>query len=297
MITILGATGNVGRKIADILAKKGDRVRLVARSIDQLRPMVGNRSQAMAGDALDTEFLVKAFQESESVFTLIPPNMKAEKFLDYADKIGGSIARAIELAKVKYLVDLSSVGAELAVGTGPIVGLHRQEERLNRIPGLNVLHLRAGYFMENLLMNIGLIRSKGMNGGAIRGDLKLPMIASRDIASFAAERLRNRDFTGSSVKYLLGKRDISMAETTMTIGIKIGKPNLRYITFPYDDAERGLVAAGLPAEISRLFIEMNRAFNEGRISVRRTGQNTTETSFDEFCEQVFVPVYMKKRAA
>lgn len=297
MITILGATGNIGRKIADNLAKKGDRVRLVARSVDRLRPMVGNRSQAMAGDALDTEFLVKAFQESESVFTLIPPNMKAEKFLDYADKIGVSIARAVEVARVKYLVNLSSVGAELADGTGPIVGLHRQEERLNRIPGLNVLHLRAGYFMENLLMNIELIRAKGINGGAIRGDLKLQMIASRDIASFAAERLRNLDFSGSSVKYLLGKRDISMDEATMTIGIKIGKPNLRYITFPYDEAERRLVAAGMPADVGRLFIEMSRAFNEGRISVGRTGQNTTETSFDEFCERVFVPAYMKKRAA
>lgn len=297
MITILGATGNVGRKIADILVKRGDRVRLVARSADRLRPLVGKRSAAMAGDALDTEFLVKAFQESDTVFTLIPPNVKAEKSLEYADRVGTSIARAIEIAKVGYVVNLSSIGAELAAGTGRIVGLHRQEERLNRITGLNVLHLRAGYFMENLLLNIDLIRSKGINGGAIRGELRMPIIATRDIASFAADRLAKRDFSGAAPRYLLGKRDLSLAEATMTIGIKIGKPNLRYVTFSYQDAERGLVASGFSPDEAKQMIEMSRALNDGLITVRRTGQNTTETSFEEFCDRVFVPLYMQGKAA
>lgn len=297
MITILGATGNVGGKIADILTKNGEKVRLVARSVDRLRALVNKKAEAMAGDALDTEFLVKAFQDSHAVFTLIPPQTKAENFIAYSDKIGESIARALEIARVDYAVNLSSVGAERADGTGPIVGLHNQEERLNRIQGLNVLHIRAAYFMENLLMNIDLIRSKGITGGAIRGDLKLPMIATRDIAAFAAERLRHRDFTGKTVNYLLGKADLTMIEAAMTIGIKIGKPNLPYVMFPYEDAERGLQAAGLSTDVSRLYTEMIRAFNEGKIRIQRSPENTTPTAFDAFCDQVFVPLYMKKKAA
>lgn len=298
MIAILGATGNVGGKIAESLIKKGESVRLIARSSDRLRRFVGKQAVAFAGDANDTEFLVKAFKGVDAVFTLIPPNLATANFMLYADKIGESIARAIELAKVKSVVNLSSVGAELAGGTGPIKGLHNMEERLNRIKGLNVLHLRPAFFMENLLWSIDLIRSKGINGDSIRGELKIPMIATRDIAAYAADHLVKKDFSGSSVRYLLGQRDLGMIEATEIIGRKIDKPGMSYVMFPYDEAEKGMVAMGLSSDISRLYIEMSKAFNEGRIVFeKRTKENTTSTSFEAFCDEVFVPKYMQKKAA
>ena len=297
MYTILGATGNVGKKIAEALVAKGEKVRLVARSGDRLRPLVGKYAEAFVGDILDTEFLTRAMTGAGAVFTLIPPNYKAENFLSYADQAGESIARALQAAKITHVVNLSSVGGELPTGTGPITGLHRQEERLNRIKGLKVLHLRAAYFMENLLGGIELIKTKGINGSAVRGDLRMPMIATRDIAVFAAEGLMKRDSGGTSVAYLLGPRDLTMTEATMTIGIKIGLPNLQYVTFPSAEAEKGLIAAGLSSDMSRLYVEMSRAFNEGRIVVKREEGISTPTTLDEFCTTVFVPAYTQKKAA
>jgi uncharacterized protein YbjT (DUF2867 family) len=298
MITILGATGNVGGKIAGILIKKGEPVRLVARSADRLRSLAGKNAEIYAGDALDTDFLVKAFKDADAVFALVPPNKKAEKFMPYADAMGESIARALDIAKVKYVVNLSSVGAELPGETGPIVGLHHQEARLNRIKGLNVLHLRPATFMENTLMNIDLIKTRGVTGNSIRGDIKFPMIATRDIAAYAAEHLVKRDFTGSLVHYLLGQRDLSLIEATEIIGRKINKPGLRYAMFPYDEAEKGLVAMGLSPDVSSVYVEMSRAFNDGLIKYeQRTAENTTPTSFEEFCDQVFVPRFTEKKAA
>jgi len=298
MIAILGATGNVGGKIADILIKKGEPVRLIARSADKLRTVVGKQATAFAGDATNAEFLVKAFKDVDAVFTLIPPNPNAPDFMKHADKIGESIARALEIQKVKYVVNLSSVGAELPAGTGPIKGLHNMEERLNRIMGLNVRHLRAAYFMENLLGNIELIKTRGIIGQALRGDLKIPMIATRDIASYAADCLVKRDFTGSSVRYLEGQRELSMIEATEIIRGKIGQHGLSYAMFPYDDAEKGMVAMGLSPDMSRQYIEMSKAFNEGRIAFeKRTRENTTPTSFETFCDEVFVPLYALKKAA
>lgn len=297
MYTILGATGNVGKKIAEALVAKGEKVRLVARSGDRLRPLVGKYAEAFVGDILDTEFLTRAMTGAGAVFTLIPPNYKAENFLSYADQAGESIARALQAAKITHVVNLSSVGGELPSGTGPITGLHRQEERLNRIKGLKVLHLRAAYFMENLLGGIELIKTKGINGSAVRGDLRMPMIATRDIAVFAAEGLMKRDSGGTSVAYLLGPRDLTMTEATMTIGIKIGLPNLQYVTFPSAEAEKGLIAAGLSSDMSRLYVEMSRAFNEGRIVVKREEGISTPTTLDEFCTTVFVPAYTQKKAA
>jgi uncharacterized protein YbjT (DUF2867 family) len=299
MTAIMGATGNVGRKIAAILAKKNEPVRVISRSAERLRPVVGKTVTAFVGDANKTEFLVKAFTDVDAVFALIPPNPMAPDFMRYADTIGESIAKALETAKVKQVVYLSSVGAELAgEGTGPIKGLHKMEERLNKIKGLNVLHLRAAYFMENLLWNIDLIRSKGMAGSAIRGDLKIPMIATKDIAEYAAERLVKRDFTGSSVRYLLGQRDLTLTEAIGIIGNRISKPDLPYIMFPYDEAEKAMVGMGLSPDMSKTYVEMARAFNEGRIKAeKRTTENTTPTSIESFCDEVFVPTFTQKKAA
>lgn len=299
MYTIMGATGNVGRKIADILIKRGEKVRLVASSTDQLRPLVGKNVQAFSGDALDFEFLAEAFKGADAVFTLIPSNYGAKNYLSYADRVGKSIARALNVAKIRYVVNLSSIGADLPGGTGPIIGLHKQEERLNRIEGLNVVHLRAGAFMENLLMNIDMIRSRGINGSAYRGDLKFSMISTKDVASVAADRLLKKDFTGSAIEPLLGQRDISMIECTAIIGKKINKPNLVYVMLPYDEAEKRLVDSGFSRDMSKLYMEMARAANDGRIygSVTRTSENTTPTSFEEFCDEVLVPAYRQVKAA
>ncbi len=297
MYTVLGATGNVGRKIADILIKSGKKVRLVARSADRLRPIVGPQAEAFAGDAMDTEFLARIFKGSEAVFTLIPPNIRADNFISYADKIGESIARALKLAKVKYVVNLSSIGAELPEGTGLIVGLHNQEERLDGIKGMNVLHLRAAYFMENELMNIDLIRSRGIMGSPIRGDTMFPMIATRDVAASAAERLLRRDFSGSSIRYVLGQRDLSLIEVSEIIGRKINKPSLVYVMFPYDEAEKSLVSLGFSPNVSKSYVEMSRAFNDGCVTAKRTTENTTPTSFEDFCDGVFVPAFLSAKAA
>ena len=308
MYTILGATGNIGSKIADILIRKGEDVRLVARTADRLLPSLVKKAKADAtyvgeahsyvGDIMETEFLVKAIEGSEALFTLIPPNLRANTFIPYADKIGESIARAIEIVKVRHVVNLSSIGAEQSQSTGPILSLHEQEKRLNRIKELNVMHVRAGYFMENLLWNIDLIKSKGVTGSAIRGDIKIAAIATKDIAEYAAKRLTKRDFTGSSVHYLLGQRDITLIEASGAIGSKISKPGLPYVTFPYEEAEKSMVAMGLSPDMSRTYIEMARAFNEGKINAeKRTKENTTPTSIELFCDEVFVPAFTKKKAA
>jgi uncharacterized protein YbjT (DUF2867 family) len=194
---------------------------------------------------------------------------------------------------------LSSIGAELSEGTGPILALHNFEQRLNRIVGLNIMHVRAGFFMENLLMNIDSIRSGEINSSPVKGELKLPMIATQDIADYVVKRLVNRDFSGSSVAYLLGERDLSLIEATAVIGKIIGKPDLKYITLPYNEAEKTLVLAGFSPDVSRSYIEMDKALNDGRItgSLKRTAENTTAISLERFCAEVFVQIYSQQKAA
>ncbi len=298
MYTIFGATGNIGSKIVEIILGKGEKVRAVARTADRLAPLAVRGAEVHVGDLHDTSFLTRVLKGSKAVFTLIPPHYHAENFSAYQDEIGESIAHAVRSAGIPHVVNLSSGGAELPAGNGPIAGLYRMEQRLNAIPHLNVLHLRPAYFMENLLMNIPLVKSKGIMGSAIRGDLLMPMIATRDIAAVAANHLIKHTFTGSSVLDLLGERDLKLNEVAGIIGKRIGIPGLAYVRFPYEDAEKGLLAAGLSQDMSRLYIEMSKGFNEGKVGsgIKRTRENTTPTTIEEFAD-VFANLYGGQRAA
>jgi uncharacterized protein YbjT (DUF2867 family) len=292
MIVITGATGKTGIAVAETLIAKGKQVRVIGRDAAKLKGFSAKGAEAAVGDLGDTAFLTKAFKGADAVYALIPPNFGVGDFRAYQKQIGERIVAAIKGSGVKYVVHLSSQGAHLPDGTGPIAGLHDQEERLNRLEGVNVLHVRPTYFMENLLMNIDLIKKMNIMGSAIRGNVKFAMIATKDIAAYAAERLMKRDFFGKSVRDLLGQRDISLDEAAAVIGKKLGKPDLKYVAFPYDDAEKGMMSMGLTPDMSRLYIEMSKALNDAlfAVNIPRTKENTTPTSIEEFAD-VFAKIY------
>lgn len=284
MLTICGATGHIGSRAAEILLARGEQVRVIGRDKAKLRPLVTKGAEACVGDLKNTAFLTAAFSGVDAAFVLIPPDYTAGDFRVYQNEVGASIAAAISRSSVKYVVNLSSQGGELPAGTGPILGLHDQEERLNQLAGVDVLHLRPTYFMENLLMNIPLIHEKGIAGSAVRGDQEFAMIATKDIAARVAEHLVRRGFVGKVVEDLLGQRDLSLKEAVSVLGRKIGWPDLTYVQFPYEEAAKGMMAMGISPDVSRRFIEMSMALNDGLFGVGRvrTAANTTPTSIEEF---------------
>jgi uncharacterized protein YbjT (DUF2867 family) len=292
MIVVTGATGKTGSIIADTLIAKGQKVRVIGRDADKLKKFTSKGAESAVGDVGDTVFVSKAFGGADAVYALIPPSFTVPDFRAYQKKIGESIIAAIKVSGVKHIVHLSSQGAHLSAGTGPIVGLHDQEERLNKLDGVNVLHLRPTYFMENLLMNIDLIKKMNIMGSAVRGDVKFAMIATKDIGAYAAERLAKRDFSGKAIRDLLGQRDLSLNEAAAIIGKKLGKPDIKYVAFPYNEAEKGMVAMGLTPDMSKLYIEMSKALNDGifAVGMPRTKENTTPTSIEEFSD-VFAKIY------
>jgi uncharacterized protein YbjT (DUF2867 family) len=194
---------------------------------------------------------------------------------------------------VPFVVNLSSIGAQHAEKTGPIVGLHNLEQKLNRVAGLNVLHLRAAYFMENLLMSIPPMRTMGILPGGLTSDVPMPWIATKDIGAYAATRLAARDFSGSSAQELHGQRDISMKEAAPIVGASIGKPKLGYMQVPFMMLEPALVQAGLPKKTAALVIEMWKGANAGLVVPleQRSAQNTTPTTLESFVTEVFAPAY------
>jgi uncharacterized protein YbjT (DUF2867 family) len=286
MITVMGATGHVGGRIAELLLEADEKVRALGRSAEKLAGLAGRGATVLTGDAGDAVFLTKAFRDADAAFTLLPPDLHATDLRRQADAQGVAIVTAIRDSGLRHVVFLSSVGADLAEGTGPIAGLHAQEERLWRLSGVNVLILRPTYFFENFFDTLGLIKHQGINGGPIAPNLPFPMIATRDIADVAARALRQRDWRGVVVRELLGERDITFAEATRIIGTRIGKPDLPYVQFAYSDFTASLVQMGISSNVAQLYAEMARAINEGRVKSReeRRPENTTPTAFEAFAD-------------
>jgi uncharacterized protein YbjT (DUF2867 family) len=289
---ILGATGNTGSIIADFLLLKGEKVRVIGRDANRLQRFVRKGAEAFTADVSDAAALTKAFKGARAAYLMLPPITSRED----QERESDAIAKAVRESGLRYAVYLSSYGAQVPQGTGPVKGLHSSEQKLNAIGDLNVLHLRAAYFMENNLAAIGMIQGIGIFGHALVPDLKLPMIATRDVGGYAAQRLLDLDFTGKQTRELLGERDLSMTEGTAVIARGIGKPELRYEQFPYDQVQQVLEQMGMSPKKAAVYIEMFTAINTGVLAAQepRSPENSTPTSFETFVQDVFVPAYHGK---
>ncbi|UCD65076.1 MAG: NAD(P)H-binding protein [Candidatus Zixiibacteriota bacterium] len=288
MYVITGATGNIGSKIVWNLLNLNKRVRVIGRDASRLQPFVEKGAEAAVGHLEDVEFLTRAFQGATAVFAILPPNLNATNIREYQNTVGKAITTAIKNAGVSHVVNLSSLGAHLTRDAGIVQGLHDQEERLNKIRGLNVVHLRPAYFMENILTAADMVRTQNMIGSPLDGALRFPAIATKDIANVATDYLVKCDFSGYTIRNLLGQRDVNYNEIVKIIGNTIGNKNLKYVQLPYEEVRTNMVETGMSESVADALTEMMRTMSEGRFlsEAHRTTDTTTPTSIEEFAKSV-----------
>ncbi|MBV8865709.1 MAG: NmrA family NAD(P)-binding protein [Acidobacteriaceae bacterium] len=299
MYVITGATGHTGSVVAKRLLAQGKKVRAVGRSTDRLSSLVSLGAEPFAADVTNKEAIARAFSGAEAAYVMIPPDLANPDYAAYQDKVTEALASALEKELPTHVVALSSLGADKPDKTGPIAGVHRVEERLKRISGLNALYVRAGYFMENTLPQAGVIQHMGATAGPLNADLKVPMIATRDIGNFAADELLRLEFRGHQTQELLGQRDLTMTEVAGVIGQAIGRPELPYRQISYDEFRGFLVQMGASQRTADMMVEMAEAQNSGHVRPleARTQRNTTPTSYEQFVAEEFVPAYQASSAA
>ncbi|MBB3053828.1 NmrA family NAD(P)-binding protein [Mucilaginibacter gotjawali] len=291
-IVVLGATGKVGGKIADLLIKEGHYVKLIARSEDLEKRFGGTRAELLAGDITDVDLLTAAFQGAHSAFILLPPNFTAVNYREFQREVGDATIEAIKRSGIQYVVNLSSTGAQLHEGNGIIAGLAEQEVKLNQLKDVNVMHLRSAYFLDNALLNINLIKKMGINGTTADTDHQIPMVATSDVAVVAAKELANLDFEGKVVRPILGDRNYSFNEITGIIGRSIGKLDLQLVQFPVEQAKAGMISQGISENVAEDIVNMETSLKNGIMNYqRRTAWNSSPTSAELFAENVFAPAY------
>jgi len=288
MITVMGATGHTGRKITEALLKTGENVLALGRSQSKLEELKNSGADVLLGDTTDPNILTKAFHGAAAVYALLPTDRRSSDYQARQKQEGEAIVKAIHESGVKYIVFLSSLGADLSEGTGLIEGLYAQEERFRRLANRHVLLLRPASFFENFYDTFELIKNQEIIGDSIAPDRAIPMVATRDIANVASEALKNRDWKGVVVRELLGPRDLTYTEATRILGKRIGKPSLTYVQFSDTDMARALIEAGFSESFAHLYVEMTRSFNNGNIksSEGRNSENSTLIRFEDFVDEL-----------
>lgn len=291
MYVLMGANGNITSKAAAILLGQGAQVRVIGRRPENLAPLQAAGAAIAVGDATDAQFLTEAFTGADAVYVMIPPNYASAQPGAEQDRIGEAISKALAASGVARAVNLSSGGAHLPAGTGPIAGLHRQEQRLNRLQDIDILHLRPGYFFENHLTAVGTIKALGVYPGMERSDVPVAMIATQDIAAVVARELQAPAQAGRKrILHLQAPRQYTMQESASILGAAIGRPDLKHVQADPAQAKAGLVQHGISPAGADLFGEMARALSDGSIA---EGFATGPTEITRTTLEDFAPVFAK----
>ena len=285
---VLGSLGNISKPLAQKLIDAGHSVTIISSKAEKTSQIEALGAKAAIGSVEDIGFLTKTFTGADAVYTMVPPNFGAGDWKKYIAGIGENYAAAIQAAGVKNVVDLSSIGAHMPDGCGPVSGLYFAEKALNGIDGVNVKHLRAGFFFQNFFGNIGMIKHMGIIGGNYGDGTTLTLVHTDDIADAAAEELLGLSFKGKSIRYVIGDEKTTN-QVAAILGKAIGKPELPWIDFKDEDTFAALVQAGLSEEIAKNYAEMGAAMRSGEMASEYNSNKPTV--FGKTKLEAFAPVF------
>jgi len=264
MFVIAGVTGHVGSAVAEVLLSQGQKIKVIVRDTKKAGKWVQRGAEVAEGSLDDQAFLTQTFKGAKGAFILLPPNFASVNILEDQKKLGATIAAAVKAAHLPHVVMLSSIGADLAEGTGPIKGLHHFEIAL-RASGTKVTSIRSGYFMENVAQGIGAAKAAGIYPNMLPSqDMAMPMVATKDIGQLAAESLMAGpkteiiDLTGPSysVKQLAEKISTAL------------KKSIQIVDIPQAGWLDALTNAGVPKPWAEQYVEMYQGLLSGKVSLR-----------------------------
>jgi len=259
---ITGGAGSISKPLATTLLNAGHQVIVIGRNAGNLQVLTDKGAEAAVGSIEDEAFLAATFKGADAVYLMIPPNFAVSGWREYQNKIGDIYISALKAAGIKYAVVLSSIGAHMGNGAGPIDGLADFEKELAKVEGLHVKILRPSYFMYNLFSMIPLIKGMNIMGSNFGGtDQKLVLTHTDDIAAIAAEELLALDFTGQTVRYIASDERTTV-EIAEVLGTSIGK-QVPWVVFTDDQSRDGMLQAGLPATIAEGYVTMGQAIRSG----------------------------------
>ncbi len=261
---ITGSLGNISKPLAQKLIGAGHEVTIISSKAGHADEIKALGATPAIGSVEDRQFLENSFAGADAAYLMTPPNFVATDFYAYQQKVADNYIAAITKNNIRYVVQLSSIGAHMRKGAGPIDGLAYLEEELGKSEDVNAVFLRPSYFYNNLFAQVDLVKNAGIFGGNFGGEEKLVLTDTDDIADAAAEVLLKLSFTGQQVKYI-ATEERTTAEIATLLGNAIGKPGTPWIIFSEEQSLQGMLGAGIPQPMAEAYTQMGKSIREGLI--------------------------------
>jgi len=260
-VTVTGSLGNISRILIEKLAANGHTVKVISSNAEKAIEIETLRAIPLIGSLEDAEFLSQSFKDADAVYTMVPPDFSVSDYYTFAGKIHQNYVQAIEQNKIKYVVNLSSIGVAFA-GVEPLTRYYNLEKSLNAIPGLNIVHLRPAMFYTNFYGSLEMVKHQGIIGHNLAETVDLLMTHPGDIAEAAFTFLNSISFNGSQIKYIVS--DVKNgSEIAKLLSEAINKP-LHWVEFPDDVLMDGLLQNGFSKDAAEtLIINAGKAIREG----------------------------------
>jgi len=287
-IVVTGSLGHISRPLVEKLTAAKHDVTVISSNADRKKEIEALGAKAAIGSVSDLAFVTDTFKGADAVYTMVPPTFSASNWKEHIAGIGKIYARAIADAGVKKVVNLSSIGAHMPDGCGPVSGLYQVEQALNALEGVHVKHLRPGFFFYNFFANIGMIKHMGIIGGNYGEGTRLIVADTSDIADVAAEELLHLSFEGKSVKYIISDEKTT-DEVAAILGKAIGKPDLKWVNFTDADTLGGMLQNGVPEDVAKNYAEMGAAMRSGEMAAEYN--KSRAATFGKNNLETFAPVF------
>lgn len=260
---ITGSTGHISKPLTQQLTAAGHEVTVITSSAARNEDIKALGAQAAVGSVEDRDFLTKTFGGADAVYLMIPPGMTAADWLTYQKGIADNYIAAVQANKIKYVLILSSVGAHMGTGCGPVDGAAYLEKQSATLTDSQVHILRPSYFFYNLFGQIGMIKHAGFVGSTQPVDFKLILTSPSDIADAAAAYLLAPEKATGKIEYIASEDTLTWKEITKALGSAIGKPEVPFVELTDEQSDAGMIQAGMPKTIADGYTQMGKALRDG----------------------------------
>ncbi len=293
MIALTTPTGKIGSQVLkNLLDAKAD-VRVIARDPAKLTPAVHAQVDIVQGSLDDEKVLTRAFAGADSVFHVVAPSFAAEDVMESYLRFARPAARAIQSQGVKRVVAVSVLGrgTSLAKNAGPITACLAKDEEMEKT-GVDYRALWCPGFMENMLMQLQALKHQGAFFLPASPNKKMPLVATRDIAASGTKLLLDPSWTGQGGLAVLGPENLSFDDMAVVMTEVLGKP-IRFQSIPGEAYKAQLMQYGATEVFAQGLVDMMAAKDQGMDNAEpRTAENTTPTSFRQWCEEVLRPAFL-----
>ena len=288
---ITGSIGHTGKPVTEGLVRAGHTVTVITSKPDNAAAIEALGATAAVGSVEDAEFVKQAFAGADAAYLLIPAKWGVTGWRAYQNEVIDNYIAAIRANDIRFAVLLSSVGAHVGEGVGPVDGLYDAEQKLAQVEGLNNKFLRPSYFMYNLFGMVGMVKGMGMMGSNF-GDDPIALTHTDDIADVALEELLNLGFTGHQVRYIASDERTG-PEIAKVLGEAVGKPETPWVVFSDEQNTQGMQQAGLNEEMATEYTKLGQAMRNGQMQEDYFANKPAfgKVKLEDFAQNEFAPAF------